>query len=111
MEIEFTNKKLQKQLTTPQEMVKSFGADKAKRLKQRMEEIQSVSNLAELRLFPQANCHELTGDLKGFLALDISKNWRLLFKPAHNPIPVKSDGGLDWSEVTKVSIEAIGDYH
>jgi proteic killer suppression protein len=76
-----------------------------------MEEIQSVSNLAELRHFPQANCHELTGDLKGFLALDISKNWRLIFKPTHDPIPQKPDGGLDWAEVTNICIEAIGDYH
>lgn len=111
MEIDFTSKKLAKQLTDPLEMVKSYGKDKAKRLKQRMEELRSVTSLAELRAFPQANCHELTGKSKGFLALDISRNWRLIFSPNHQPTPTKSDGGLDWEAVTKVLIESIEDYH
>ncbi|MEK7256423.1 MAG: type II toxin-antitoxin system RelE/ParE family toxin [Bacteroidota bacterium] len=111
MEVEYTTTKLRKRLTDPQEMVKNFGVDKAKRLKQRLEELQSISTLAELRNFPQANCHELKGDLKGFLALDLSRNWRLLFKPAHNPPPSKPDGGLDWCQVSKICIEAVEDYH
>jgi plasmid maintenance system killer protein len=111
MEIEYATTKLGKELTDPQSMVKRYGADRAKRLNQRLEELHAVSTLAELRHFPQAKCHELTGDRKGLLALDISKNWRLLFKPTHVPPPLKPDGGLDWSQVTKVCIEAIEDYH
>lgn len=111
MEIDFATKKLRKQLTSPQEMIKSFGADRAKRLKQRLEDLYTASNLAVLRSLPQANCHELIGNLKGLLALDISKNWRLLIRPAHDPIPIKPDGGLDWLLVTQVCIEAIEDYH
>jgi len=31
--------------------------------------------------------------------------------PAHNPIPTKQDGGLDWHAVTEIVIVAITDTH
>jgi hypothetical protein len=64
--------------------------------------------LAEL---PQARCHELTGDRKGSLAVDVEHPKRLIFEPDHNPRPEKADGGLDWRQVTKIRVLAIEDYH
>jgi len=57
------------------------------------------------------NCHELTGDRKGELAVDVSANYRMIFEPDHDPIPKKEDGGLNWEEVTKIQINEIEDYH
>ncbi|MDZ4682595.1 MAG: hypothetical protein SH848_15665 [Saprospiraceae bacterium] len=65
MEINFVTKKLRKQLASPQEMIKNFGADRAKRLNQRLEDLYAAANLAVLRSLPQTNCHELLGNLKG----------------------------------------------
>jgi len=56
-------------------------------------------------------CHELKGDLAGFLAVDIHKGYRIVFKPGNEPRPTKPDGGLDWVGVTAVVIERIEDYH
>ena len=36
---------------------------------------------------------------------------RLVFQPDHEPTPIKRDGGIDWSQVTAVTIVFIGDYH
>jgi len=111
LEILFASNKLERQLTDPVEMVKSFNKDRAKRISQRLDEIRAAQNLNVLRTIPMANCHELTQDRKGQLAVDVAKNFRLIFEPYHNPRPSKPDGGLDWTQVTVINILAIGDYH
>jgi proteic killer suppression protein len=47
----------------------------------------------------------------GQFALDLDGGRRLVFEPAHDPIPRKDDGGIDWSAVSRISIVFIGDYH
>lgn len=56
-------------------------------------------------------CHELTGDKKGQLSLDLDGPYRLIFEPAHNPLPVKEDGGLDWAGVVTVRIFGVANTH
>jgi hypothetical protein len=44
--------------------------------------------------------------------LSLSANWeRLVFSPANCPSPTYADGSTDWTQVTIVCIEYIGDYH
>jgi len=50
-------------------------------------------------------------DRAGQLSLDLDGPYRLIFKPAHDPVPAKPDGGLDWSGVTAVSILEVRDTH
>jgi proteic killer suppression protein len=110
LEISYKSRKLEKQLTDPREMVKSFG-QLAVKIKMRLKNLTDADNLAIMRTIPAARCHELTGDRKGELAVDVSGNYRLLFEPSHDPIPKKDDGGLNWGEVTKIQINEIEDYH
>jgi len=110
MEISYKSKKLEKQLTKPKEIAKSFGT-KAKKINQRIKDLSGVETLADMRQLPAAGCHELTGDRKGKLAVKVSGNYRLIFEPNHNPLPQKDDGGLDWSQVTKIRVLDVEDYH
>ena len=110
MDIRYKNRKLEKQLTNPRELVKSFG-QLAVKIKMRIKNIKDADNLAVLRTIPAARCHELTGEHKGELAVNVSGNYRLIFEPNHDPIPKKEDGGLNWEEVTKIQINEIEDYH
>lgn len=110
MDIRYKNRKLEKQLTNPRELVKSFG-QLAVKIKMRIKNIKDADNLAVLRTIPAARCHELTGERKGELAVNVSGNYRLIFEPNHDPIPKKEDGGLNWEEVTKIQINEIEDYH
>jgi plasmid maintenance system killer protein len=91
-------------------MAKSYG-QLARKLNQRLQDLAEVENLAVMRSIPAARCHELTGDRKGELAVNVSPNYRLIFEPLHDPIPKKDDGGLNWEEVTKIQINGIEDYH
>lgn len=110
MRLEFKTNKLKKQLTEPRALVKALG-QRAKKASQRMQEFKAAENLAVIRMIPGARCHELTGDHDGELAVDISKNYRLVFEPYHDPWPEKPDGGLDWEQVTAIRILRIEDYH
>lgn len=110
MEISYKTRKLEKQLTEPKEMLKSFGQF-ARKVNQRLKDLTDAENLAIMRTIPAARCHELTGDRKGELAVDVSGNYRMVFEPLHNPTPKKDDGGLNWEKVTKIQINEIEDYH
>ena len=57
------------------------------------------------------HCHELSGDYDGQHAIEVSGNFRLIFCPDHDDMPIKPDGGLDWSKVTRIMILEVRDYH
>jgi len=113
MEIVFKSTKMQKICSSERAMKAAFNAAIAERLKQRLSELDAADFLADLTpdKFPQANCHELGQDRKGQLAVDLSAKIRLIFTPAHDPLPNKLGGGLDWTKVTRVLILEVTDYH
>ncbi|GAB6144210.1 hypothetical protein JCM12294_16480 [Desulfocicer niacini] len=76
-----------------------------------MMELSAAETLTDITRLPPARCHELTGNRKGQLSVDLEHPYRLLFIPAHNPIPELKDGGLDWSSVSEVEIIGIDDTH
>lgn len=111
MEITFQSKKLEKALTTTCDMVARHGERRAKLIQQRLSEIEAAPTLAMLRLLPRPRCHELKGNRKGQLSVDLDHPYRLLFTPDHDPLPQAAAGGLDWASVTRVCIQEIADTH
>jgi len=55
VEISYKSRKLEKQLTKPKELVKSFGS-LARKVNQRMKDLSDADNLAIMRTIPAANC-------------------------------------------------------
>ena len=111
MKIEFKSHKLKKSVESPKAILKHYGAN-AKKVKQRLEELESAPTLKEFKNIPAAYCHELKQNRKGQLAVAISGNHRIIFEPDHNPLPLKEDGGLDWTGITAIRILEISeDYH
>ncbi|MFN0013915.1 MAG: type II toxin-antitoxin system RelE/ParE family toxin [Saprospiraceae bacterium] len=111
MNFDILNKKLLKRLNDPAETVKAYGKPVARRIHQRLQEFEAAESLEIIRMLPAANCHELTGKDAGFLAVDVSANYRMIIAPKKTPPPEKEDGGLDWSAVTEIVIHDIIDYH
>ena len=91
-------------------MQKAFGT-MAKKVNQRMMELKSSPNLEVMKTIPAANCHALKGDRQGEFAVDISGNFRLIFEPDHNPVPLKDDKSIDCIQVTDIQILGTEDYH
>ena len=80
-------------------------------IQQRLVERADARSLDDIRCVAGAGCHELTQNLKGLLAVNLVHPDRLVFKTGDNPIPRKPDGGLDWTQVKRIVVVGIGDYH
>lgn len=109
MEIEFKTSKLHKECCSKKEATRVWGPDNGSRLMRRLDDLRAASTLAAMRNLP-GRCHELIGDKKGQLSLDVKHPLRLMFEPIgegnHKP-----EGGLDWIKVTAVRILGIEDTH
>lgn len=79
MVILFKTAKLEKECNNENLMVKRFGALRSKLLKRRLTELTAVNALADLRCLPKTRCHELKGNLKGYLSVDLDHPYRLVF--------------------------------
>ncbi|MDE2662354.1 MAG: killer suppression protein [Gemmatimonadota bacterium] len=110
MDIVFKTKRLEKQCNSIQTGTRAWGADGARRVRRRLDDLRAAENLEVMRRLP-GRCHELRGEWAGVLSLDLRHPYRLLFEPADEPVPVKADGGLDWASVTTVRILGIEDTH
>lgn len=113
MDITFATKKLEKELNEEKAMARAHGTIRSKRLKILMTIMRAAPNLATFAppMSLPHRCHELTGNLKGQLSVDLDHPYRLLFTPSHEPIPLRKEGGLDWISVTAIKISKVEDTH
>jgi plasmid maintenance system killer protein len=110
LDIVFLNDRLANEFNDNKALNQRYGAEQAKRIRRRLDDLLAATNLEVFRTLP-GRCHELKGNLAGLLALDLQHPDRLIFEPANDPIPRKADGGLDWPKVTAVRILRVEDYH
>ena len=108
MEVQFKDKKLQTLCEKPNAAVKKLGSACAHKLRTRLADLAAATRVSDL---VAGNPHPLSGELQGQFALNLTGGWRLVFTPANDPVPRRDDASIDWSAVTIVSIEYIGDYH
>lgn len=111
MEIAFKSKRLEKSITDSKTLLKTFGKVRAKKIKQRYQEMLAVETLEELSKIPAAYLHPLTGDRAGQWAVKITGNERLCFIIEHDPVPLLEDESVDKAAVTDIKVVFIGDYH
>lgn len=110
MDINFKSKKLAKTCNNYERSQKAYGQVGAKKLRRRLDDMRAATCLDDLQNLP-GRCHELKGDLAETLSLDLEQPYRLLFVPAHDSLPRKADGGLDWTQITAVEIVGVEDTH
>ena len=113
MELSFSSRRLEKQLNEDRAMVKAFGPQRAKRLQIVLTALRAAPSLGIFAppFSPPHRCHELTGNRKGKLSLDLDGPYRLILAPVHNPRPERPEGGLDWFQVTAIKIHGVEDTH
>lgn len=108
MEINFKDKKVRELCEGQAAAEKKLGAACARKLRTRLSDLEAASCVTDL---VAGNPHPLKGDRAGQFALYLAGGCRLVFAPDHDPCPTRPNGGTDWSQVTIVCIEYIGDYH
>lgn len=111
MLIYFKSNKLQKICNKENEAIKKLGLKMARKLQQRLMELNAAHCLDDISKLPPARCHQLKGNRAGQFSVDLAHPYRLIFIPANDPIPENKDGGLDLSKIDSIEILAIDDTH
>jgi plasmid maintenance system killer protein len=110
MEVYFATKKLAETLSDEKKRVRVYGTSVAKKINMRLTQMAATDTLEGLHN-QAGRCHELREDRAGQLAMDLTDNLRIIFRPRHDPPPTSNNGGLDWSSVTEILVLEVTDYH
>ena len=113
MEIHFRNRKTAKQFDLGAQLEKIHGPKRGKIIRHRLRILRNAPNLAFFwppKTGPE-RCHELTADKKGKFSMDLDHPYRLIFEPAHDPVPRLDDGGIGRRAITEIIILGVEDTH
>ena len=77
----------------------------------RLAVLKAARTLALVPTTPPDRRHQLHGDRDEQFAVNLVHPHRLIFKPNHEPLPRKDDGGIDTGQVTAITIIEVVDYH
>ncbi len=108
LEISFLNKKLRQLCESSAVADRQLGLPSASKLRRRLADLRAVATVSEL---VAGRPHPLTGDRAGQFSLELAKGDRVAFSPVNDPLPLTEDGAINWSQVTLIRIDYIGDYH
>jgi proteic killer suppression protein len=108
LKIVIIDKKLRELCEKQAVAVKKLGDACAKKLHSRLADIEAANCVTDI---VAGRPHALQGSRAGQIALDLAGGYRLVFAPANDPIPRREDQSVEWSRVTIISIEYIGDCH
>ena len=93
------------------EAKRKLGAENARRLGQRIDDLHAAENLYEYISLGIGRPHQLKGNRKEHFGIDLKHPCRLEVAVDNDPVPRLEDGGIDTKAVTAVRIVFIGDYH
>ncbi|NLB63802.1 MAG: killer suppression protein HigA [Fibrobacter sp.] len=110
MKVDYKTKKLKKSLTTDKELLLNYG-NRAKRIKQRINQLKSAENLLVIQNITNLRLHQHVAKGKGTWSIDIQENWRILFKIDCDCIPTLPSGGVDMKNIKAIKITSIEDPH
>jgi plasmid maintenance system killer protein len=91
-------------------LVRRQSAHRAKLIRRRLDDMRAAPTLEAMRNLP-GRCHELRGNRGGQLSIDLDGPYRLLFQVGDDPVPLKPDGGLDWTKVTTIIVLGVENTH
>jgi plasmid maintenance system killer protein len=90
--------------------VKAFGAESAKKLKARLDDLDAAPCMDTMRTLP-GHWEELKHDRAGQFSARLHGGLRLIVQPQKQPPTTKTDGGLDWLAIDSLYILEVLDYH
>jgi len=111
MQITFKNKKLKNIFDSHRKLLRVYGEVRGKKIEHRTSVLRAATYLEEVPVEKPDRRHALSLNRKGQFAVDITENYRLIFEPSNNPLPLQKDGGLDLKRITEIKILEVEDYH
>lgn len=107
MELYFGNQQLEAATRSIASSNRTWGVKCAAKLRQRLVELAAVEDLGVCARVPTHNLRSVIGHPNGRFAVRITETYRLVFEPAHDPVPFADDGFIDISRVTAIRFLAI----
>lgn len=101
MKIVFANDVLRNDCNNQESLVKRYGTELARVLRQRLDELFNAEVLEDMRSMPHVS---ITASISGSpdLFLDLGNPYRLAFRPY--PPAKYSNGGTDWNKIDSILI-------
>jgi len=104
MNIVFNTEKQRRLCSSFKELQREFGLLRAKKIQQRLNELQAAETLADV--------YALMGNRAGQFAIVTQQPFRMIFEPAHRPVPLLPDGGINRLQVIAIRILEVDiNYH
>ncbi len=106
MELTYKTKKLQRLCEDQKcnkELVKKYGSEVAINLPKRVKELKAFNSLNDIPIFPPYRRHKLSGDLKECFAVNITGQYRLIFRKKENNIIIEDLREIKEIEIMEVS--------
>ena len=104
MELEFQDKKLEKQCQNEKDLQRKHGSVQARVIVNRLNQLQAAESLDDVLKLPQLRLHQLSGNRQGEWAVDVKHPKRIVL------VPLNGDA-RDPRTVTKIKIIEVVDYH
>lgn len=109
MELTYKNDKLQKMCENTEyhkELVKKYGIEVANKLPRRIMELKSFNSLGDVPSVPPYRRHKLSGNLNDCYAINITSQYRLIFRQKDNNIIIE-----DLKEIKKIEIVEVSKHY
>ena len=106
MELTYKTNKLQNLCEDPacrKELVKKYGAEVANKLPRRIKELKAFNSLNDVPTSLPYKRHKLNGDLKEHFAVNITRQYRLIFRQKENNIIIEDLREIKEIEIMEVS--------
>lgn len=110
MKLDFLDPKLHALCHDKRVATKSLGAESAKKLKTRLDDLDAAQSMEDMRHLP-GHWEELKHNRAGQFSARLYGGMRLIVKPQKQPPPTKPDGGLNWLAIDSLYIIEVVDYH
>ena len=106
MELTYKTDKLQKlceDTNYNKELVKKYGVEVAKKLRKRIKELKAFNSLNDVPTSLPYRRHKLSGDLKERFAVNITGQYRLIFRQKENNVIIEDLRKIKEIEIMEVS--------
>ena len=111
MEISFRNRILAKGFSSERTLRREYGASAARIIMIRLAVLLDAETLSEAPATPPDRMHQLAGNRDEQYAVYLVHPCRLVFVPAHDPLPRKEDDGIVLDQVKAITVMEVVDYH
>jgi proteic killer suppression protein len=113
LDINFKNRKMEKLFNEGKMLEKEHGTKRARKIRVRLAALRAAESLMDFwpPKSPPERCHELRGHGINKFSMDLDHPYRLIFISDNDPVPLKKDGGLDWSRITAIKILGVENTH